>query len=205
MISAREQAEACAEVRRYLARAGIAITEEEARRVEVADFGLGDLKRTGLELLVYVNTERCCAKELVLFPRQTCPEHRHPPVGKEPGKEETFRCRWGRVYLYVPGEPTPRRHAQPPAGREHTYTVWHEIVLSLGDQYTMPPDTLHWFQAGAEGAVVSEFSTRSRDEADVFTDGEIERATKVRRQERAQARKARRAPGARGRRARKRN
>src|SRR6185437_11532858 len=50
--------------------------------------------------------ERCCAKELVLFPGQTCPEHRHPPLGPDkPGKEETFRCRWGTVYLYVARAP----------------------------------------------------------------------------------------------------
>ena len=43
------------------------------------------------------------AKELVLFPGQTCAEHRHPPVGDSPGKEETFRCRRGVVHLHVDG------------------------------------------------------------------------------------------------------
>ena len=38
-----------------------------------------DLERTGLQLVTYVNTERCCAKEMVLFAGQTCPEHRHTP------------------------------------------------------------------------------------------------------------------------------
>jgi D-lyxose ketol-isomerase len=52
------------------------------------------------------------------------------------------------------------------------YTVWHEIVLDPGAQHTIPPGTLHWFQAGPDGAVVSEFSTESRDELDVFTDPE---------------------------------
>jgi len=50
-----------------------------------------------------------------------------------------------------------------------------ELVLRPGDQYTIPPDTLHWFQAGEEGAIVSEFSTRSRDDADVFSDPRIRR------------------------------
>jgi mRNA-degrading endonuclease toxin of MazEF toxin-antitoxin module len=123
-----------------------------------------------LGVLVYVNTERCCAKELALLPRQTFPEHRHPPVGAtNPGKEETFRCRWGLVYLYVPGPETRRPKARPPKGREATFTVSHEVVLRPGDQYTLPPDTLHWFQAGPKGAVVSEFSTTSLDELDVFT------------------------------------
>ncbi|MDZ7372789.1 MAG: D-lyxose/D-mannose family sugar isomerase [candidate division KSB1 bacterium] len=175
MITRAEYERAVRRALEYFAKAGIVLTEEEKKRIEVADFGLGELEKTGLELLVYVNTERVCAKELVLFPYQTCPEHRHPPVAGEPGKEETFRCRWGKVYLYVPGEPTPNPKAKPPEGREKWYTVWHEIELNPGDQYTLPPDTLHWFQAGPEGAVVSEFSTRSRDEADIFTDPEIQR------------------------------
>lgn len=162
-----------------LEKAGIVLTPGERDGMEVADFGLGDLERTGLELVVYVNTERYCAKELVLFPRQTCPEHRHPPAGGNPGKMETFRCRWGRVYLYVPGELAKNPHCKPPEGRGRFYTVFHEIALSPGKQYTIPPDTLHWFQAGPRGAVVSEFSSKSMDEADVFTDPEIKRITKV--------------------------
>ncbi len=161
--------------REYFAKAGIVLTSEETAHIEVADFGLGDLENSGLELVTYINTERCCAKELVLFPGQTCPEHRHPPVGDDPGKEETFRCRWGLVYLYVEGPQTALPKCQPPRGREATYTVFHEVLLRPGEQYTIMPSTLHWFQAGPEGAVVSEFSTRSRDELDIFTDPDIRR------------------------------
>lgn len=179
MISKEQFQQAQQQARNYLARADIAITAEESANIEVADFGLNELEQTGLELVVYLNTERVCAKELVLFPHQTCPEHRHPPVAGAPGKEETFRCRWGQVYIYVPGETTPHPHAVPPRGREKTYTVWHEVILDPGEQYTLMPNTLHWFQAGDEGAVVSEFSTRSRDESDIFTDPGIQRAPKV--------------------------
>jgi D-lyxose ketol-isomerase len=179
MITAEQQEAARRRSREYLDRAGIVLTPREAANIEIADMGLGELETTGLQLVVYINTERCCAKELVLFPRQTCPEHRHPPVDGEPGKEETFRCRWGTVYLYVAGPPVADPQARPPAGREATYTVQHEIVLHPGEQYTIPPDTLHWFQAGDEGAVVSEFSTRSTDEYDIFTDPAIRRAPEV--------------------------
>jgi D-lyxose ketol-isomerase len=176
----RDEAEkARARAKEHLERAGIALTPEEAANIEVADMGLGELETTGLELVVYVNTDRVCAKELVLFPGQTCPEHRHPPIDGEPGKEETFRCRQGMVYLYVEGEPTANPVARPPAGREPYYTVQHEIVLRPGEQHTIPPDTLHWFQAGPEGAIVSEFSTRSRDEYDIFTDPNIRRLPTV--------------------------
>src|SRR6266852_5885924 len=163
----------------YLDRVGIVLAAEESNNIEVADFGLDELETTGLELVVYVNTERVCAKELVLFPRQTCPQHRHPPIGNDPGKEETFRCRWGRVYLYVEGAVTNNPAAKLPRGREHTYTVWHEVMLLPGEQYTIPPDTWHWFQAGDEGTSVSEFSTRSPDEFDIFTDPHVRRATLV--------------------------
>jgi len=165
--------------REYLDRAGIVLTPEESANIEIADLGLNEFELTGLGLVVYVNTERVCAKELVLLPGQTCPQHLHPPVNGEPGKEETFRCRWGEVYLYVPGEPTPGPKARPPAHRADTYTVWHEIVLKPGDQYTLMPETWHWFQGGPDGAVVSEFSTRSTDENDIFTDKEINRLPEV--------------------------
>ena len=159
----------------YFKKAEIVLTSNEEQNIEVVDFGLNELESTGLEIITYVNTDRVCAKELVLFPGQTCPEHRHPPVQGEPGKEETFRCRWGEVYLNVPGEKTLNPKAKPPKGREKWYSVWHEVVLNPGEQYTLKPNTLHWFQAGKDGAIVSEFSTKSRDESDMFTDPEIAR------------------------------
>jgi D-lyxose ketol-isomerase len=175
MAGKEQMAEARRRTAELLAQAGIALTPEEKANIEIADFNLGALEEIGLEIVTYVNTSRCCAKELVLFPRQTCPEHVHPPVAGEPGKEETFRCRKGEVYLYVSGEATPNPKAKPPKGRENTYTVWHEIILRPGEQYTLAPNTKHWFQAGDEGAIVSEFSTTSRDDADIFTDPDIVR------------------------------
>lgn len=160
-------------------KACIKLSPEEAENIEIADFGLNDLDRTGLELVTYINTERVCAKELVLFPHQTCPEHFHPPVHGEPGKEETFRCRWGEVYVYIPGEPTENPKCQPPLGDEQYYTVFHEIGLKPGEQYTLKPGTKHWFQAGESGAIVSEFSTTSRDESDIFTDPRIIREPEI--------------------------
>jgi D-lyxose ketol-isomerase len=158
MITREERDEAVAYTAEQFAASGIELTDEERGRIEVADFGLGELRETGLMLLVYVNTDRYCAKELVLYPKQTCPEHRHPPFEGTPGKEETFRCRRGSVELWVAGE---------------------LITLQPGEQFTIPPDTLHWFQAGEEGAVVSEFSSTSRDDLDVFTDPRIVRAPTV--------------------------
>jgi D-lyxose ketol-isomerase len=146
---ARERAAA------MLDEAGIVLTPDERESIEIADFGLGRLEEIGLQIVEYVNTDRVCAKELVMFPHQRCPEHRHPPVDGQPGKEETFRVRRGAVHLHVDG-----------AG---------DILLGQGEQYTVPPNTLHSFEAGDEGAIVSEFSTTSRDALDVFTDPGIVR------------------------------
>jgi len=176
MISRELYKEAVKRTLSFFEKAGIVLTNEEKGNVEVADFGLNDLYNTGLELVTYLNTERVCAKELVLFPHQRCPEHRHPAFGSYIGKEETFRCRWGEVYLYVDGKPTENRNAKE---KEGVYTVFHEIVLRPGEQYTLSPNTKHWFEAGSEGAVVSEFSTPSFDEKDIFTDPAIERAPRV--------------------------
>ena len=161
--------------------AGIILTEDEKGKIEVADFGLGIVEKVGLQLLTYVNTEKCCAKEMVLRPYQTCPEHTHcdgvENGVKYSGKEETFRCRKGKVYLYVSGEGDKDSiKAKIP---ETKVTVFHEIVLEEGEQYTMYPNTKHWFQAGEHGAIISEFSTKSRDESDIFEDERIVRIPEV--------------------------
>ena len=96
-----------------------------------------------------------------------------------PGKEETFRCRSGLVYLYLEGPPAERPTCRPAKVGRGAFTVWHEVALLPGQQHTVPPNTLHWFQAGPEGAIVSEFSTHSRDDLDVFTDPDIARTTVV--------------------------
>lgn len=177
MITRKEYENAVSRTLEYFDKAGIKITDDEKKSIEIADFGLSRLDSEGLEILTYVNTDRCCAKELVLFPGQACCEHRHPEVNSNPGKEETFRCRYGKVYLYTEGEPTDIIKASIPNDTPGAYTVFHEIVLYPGEQYTMPPNTWHWFQSGPEGAVVSEFSTSSVDEADIFRDINVKRET----------------------------
>jgi D-lyxose ketol-isomerase len=179
MITKDEYQEAVNYALQRFKQSNIALTNEEISRIEVADFGLSKLKITGLILLTYLNTNRVCAKELVMYPHQTCPEHYHPSIGNKPGKEETFRCRDGDFFLYVAGLPTKNPRCSPPLEDIAYYTVWHEIHLTPGEQYTMPPGTLHWFQAGDMGAIVSEFSTTSRDETDIFTDPRVVRETKI--------------------------
>src|SRR4030042_5600193 len=163
-----------------LKKANIVITPQEKKNIEIADFGLNDIENVGIQVVVYVNTDRYCAKELVMFPRQICPEHRHPAVDeKNVGKQETFRCRWGEAYLYIQGEPTPNPKANVPEKYKKFLNIWKEIILRPGDQYTLPPNSLHWFQAGDKGAILSEFSSKSMAETDVWTDSRLRRLPKI--------------------------
>ena len=65
MLTEEQVAQARQRAGAYLDRAGIVLTPAEAAAIEVADFGLSELETTGLALVVYVNTARVCAKELV--------------------------------------------------------------------------------------------------------------------------------------------
>jgi D-lyxose ketol-isomerase len=161
-----------------LRKARIVITPSEKDNIEVTDLGLGDLRHIGLQVVVYENNDRYCAKEIVLLPRQICPEHKHPPIDhRNVGKQETFRCRWGEVFLCVAGDRTMKPKARVPKKYKRYLNVWHEIILHPGEQYTIPPDGLHWFQAGDKGAVVSEFSSMSTDDRDIFTDHRARRVS----------------------------
>lgn len=93
------------------------------------------------------------------------------------GQGETFRCRWGEVYLYVEREKnTDKIKAKLP---ESEVSVFHEVIFKPGEQYTIMPEVKHWLQDGPEGAVISEFSTRSTDETDVFTDKKFTREGRI--------------------------
>ncbi len=163
----------------YYKKAGIVLREEEIADMEVADFGLGAVEKVGLQLIVYINTQRVCAKEMVLLPGQCCPEHAHVATDGMEGKEETFRCRYGKVYLYTDTDPNANARDIHIPLPDTTVTVFHETILHPGEQCTILPGTLHWFAAGEEGAVISEFSTHSTDETDVFTDTRIVRIPTV--------------------------
>ena len=172
MLSKDKLEEVKKQVLYLLKKACIVLTDMEKENIEITDLGLGRIDKIGIQIITYINRDRYCAKEIVLLPNQTCPEHKHPDLEGQKGKEETFRCRYGTVYLFVEGDET-ERHVEPP-DKEH-FTVFHEVMLKPGDQYTIPPNTLHWFKAGKKGAIVSEFSSHSDDASDIFTDPRIKR------------------------------
>ena len=105
-----------------------------------------------------MNTDRYCAKELVLSPGPALPRAPPPALRRHAGQGGDLSRPPRPVELCVDGRLHP---------------------LGEGEQYTIPPDTVHWFKAGPDGAIVSEFSSTSRDDLDVFTDPAITRAPSV--------------------------
>ncbi len=159
-------------------KAGLFITEEEKEKIVAADFGLSHLAIEGIQILTLFETERIAAKVLVLFPYQTEPEHWHPAVGEDPGKEEVIRAIWGDLYFYIPG-PATLSKGFIVQGKDHLYRMRHEVDLKPGQQLILSPGTKHWFQAGARGAVMYSFSTTVRDVMDQFSDPKIVRTTRI--------------------------
>ncbi len=178
MITRAEQAEAQRHAAEMIRRAGITITDAEANSIEVVDFGLSNLDREGVQVLTLVQTERISVKVLVLLPNQTEPEHWHPPVGNDPGKEETVRIIAGTVYFYIPGEDTFIKGFIV-EGKDDCYTMRKEVVMQPSDQITLASGKKHWFQTRESGAVMYSFSTIARDALDQFTDPKIIRITEV--------------------------
>ncbi|MFC1552151.1 D-lyxose/D-mannose family sugar isomerase [Candidatus Latescibacterota bacterium] len=159
-------------------RAGLVISDEEITGIEVVDFGLNRFETEGASILTFVQTGRIAVKVIALFPNQTLPEHWHPPVGDDPGKEETIRAIWGDLRVYFPGEDT-ISEGSIPVGKENYYTCLNEIIMAPSDQMTLEPGEKHWFRAGPQGAVLYSFSTIARDVLDGFTDQNVERITKI--------------------------
>lgn len=160
---------------------GVLLREEEIANIEVADLGLSEFDITGATILTLASTDWIGVKLLVLTPNQFFPQHRHPPSQSSDysGKQEIFRGQWGELYLYEPGDPTPNPKAQPPEHRRPHLTSWCETILHPAEQHISPPNTWHWFQAGAEGAVCWSFSSKVTDSDDQFIDPDITRKTVI--------------------------
>jgi D-lyxose ketol-isomerase len=178
MITRAEQRQAQSKALKLFEDAGVVLNDREKEQIEVVDFGLGDLTREGAQILTIVQTARISVKLIALTPHQTEPEHWHPPIGDDPGKEETVRHLYGELLFFVQGEDNLCRGAIP-EGKESYYTCGNEILMFPGDQITCEPGAKHWFQAGEHGAVLYSFSTVARDALDEFSDPGVERITKI--------------------------
>jgi D-lyxose ketol-isomerase len=178
MITRAEFKEVCEKALSMMKAAGIHLSESEPAKITAADFGLSHLKKEGIQILTMFDTDRVAGKILVLLPYQTIPEHWHPAVEDDPGKEEIIRAISGDLHFYVPGEDTIKRGIIV-AGKQDFYTMRNEVVLHPGEQLILQPGTKHWFQAGERGAVMYSFSSKVRDTLDQFSDPDVVRETVI--------------------------
>jgi len=178
MISQKEYAKVCREALALLDKAGVVLQEEERGQMSAHDFGLSHVRMEGAQILTLFETERIAAKVLVLLPHQTLPEHWHPRVGTDAGKEEVVRALWGELRAYVEGR-AGMKMGRIPEGKEAWYTMRKEVILTPGEQLLLPPGSKHWFQGGASGAVLYSFSSKVRDLQDEFSDPAVQRETVI--------------------------
>jgi len=178
MITKEDFKEVCEKSIKMIEDAGLLLTPEDKKKMTAADFGLNHIKKEGIQILTMFQTGRIAGKILVLLPYQTEPEHWHPTVGDDAGKEEVIRALSGDLYFYIPGNDTLKKGFIVD-GKEDCYTMRNEVVMKPGDQLELPAGTKHWFQAGEKGAVMYSFSTTVTDLNDQFTDAAIVRDTVI--------------------------
>ena len=178
MITRTQERNLSARARAIFREMGFPLDPDELEHIAVADFGLSRPEREGAQILTLFATERISAKLIVLLPGQILPEHWHPPVGADPGKEEILRGHWGEVMYFDEGEANLDNSEFPP-DKASGYTCRSRRNLGPGDQVIIPPGRKHWMKGGPEGGCVISFSTCVRDILDQFTDQDIVRTTKI--------------------------
>jgi D-lyxose ketol-isomerase len=154
-----------------LEKSGFSLTHSELSSMEANDFGLDNFEEEGFFLIDLLRTDRVRVNLLILLPNQSLPQHLHPSYEDEEGKEETLRVLYGETKVYVEGDEN-NPEIRIPENKEPFYTSRHEIHLKLGEQYSVSPNTKHWFQAGPNGSVNIAFQNRVNEDHNVFYDPE---------------------------------
>jgi D-lyxose ketol-isomerase len=177
MIKRSEEQQFKAIAQRYLLDSHFPLSKEDLESIAVADFGMSNVLFEGAQILTLYATERTSCKLIVLLPNQILPEHWHPPVEDDPGKEEILRGYYGNVLYFEEGDNN-IDNSQVPNSKKKYYTARSRIDLLPGKQVIIPSGKKHWMKGGREGGIVISFSTCVRDALDQFNDPNIERITK---------------------------
>lgn len=157
------------EARYLLLKSGFSVSQSELDSMTINDFGLNNLREEGVALIDILRSDRLRISILILLPNQTLPQHKHPSYDNERGKEETIRCLWGTFKVYVEGDQN-CQNILIPKGKDDFYTARKEILLNAGEQYSVEPGIIHWFQAGDKGAVALAFQNRVNEDYNIFYD-----------------------------------
>jgi len=154
-----------------LKKTGFFVTDKELEKASVTDFGLDNLDEEGFVLIDLLRTDFVRTNLMILMPNQTLPQHMHPAYGGTKGKEETVRVLYGQTKIYIEGEQN-NLDVLIPKGKVNYYTALKEIKLEVGEQFSVPPNVKHWFQAGPDGSVNIAFQNRVNEDNNIFYDPE---------------------------------
>ena len=158
------------EARKLLELSRFPLSQKEIEELKVNDFGLNNLPVEGFTFVDLLRTERVRTTLMILLPGQSLPQHKHPSYEGEKGKEESIRVLWGTFSVFTEGDESPEVAERIPENKEPYYTAREEHRLEVCEQYSVAPNTAHWFQAGPKGAVVLAFQNRVNEDLNIFYD-----------------------------------
>jgi len=126
------------------------------------DFALGKFTEVGMAGIFWINNKKdnYFGHEIYLLPGQMIPEHKHVKTADAGPKMEGWHVRYGWVYIYGEGAPTPGVEARIPQSHRDCAVAKAEKKLLPGEVGALAgPEQWHWMWAGPEGAIVTEYAT----------------------------------------------
>jgi len=126
------------------------------------DFGLGKFTEIGMAGILWVNMkeDNYFGHEIYLLPGQNIPEHKHVKTPDAAPKLEGWHVRYGWIYTFGEGDPTPGVEDHIPPSHKEYAKVRNMKKVMPGEVDTLGgPEQWHFMQAGPEGAIVTEYAT----------------------------------------------
>lgn len=125
------------------------------------DFGLGKFTEVGMAGIFWMNNkeDNYFGHEIYLLPGQMIPEHKHVKTADAGPKLEGWQPRYGWIYIYGEGTPTPGVEARIPESHKECAVARTEKKLMPGEVGMLAgAEQWHWMYA-PEGAIVTEYAT----------------------------------------------
>ncbi len=140
------------------------------------DFGLGRFTEIGMAGILWVNEkeDNYMGSDMFLLPGQRIAEHGHDKTADTQAKLEAWVPRYGMVYIYGEGEPTPGADADIPESEKQYWIAKTKKRLLPGEPGKLEAvGTMHWMIGGDEGAIVSEYASYHDGEGIKFSNPNI--------------------------------
>ncbi len=142
----------------------------------ISDFNLNQFMTAGMAGIFWIINmdHKFTGVEMFLLPGQSIPEHWHVATENASAKFESGHVRYGSITLFTEGSPLPDVEDRIPYFQRDIVKARKEQVLNAGDVgFTEKKEERHWFIAGQEGAIITEYASAHDGEGVRFTDPTI--------------------------------